>query len=67
MRKITLFLIAVAVLAFAAHAGQLSASPGTTTSVEPAIANSLSDLGISTQDANQTSSSTIALPLLNAT
>ena len=55
MRKITLFLIAVAALAFAAHAGQLSASPGTTTSVEPAIANSLSDLDISTQDANQTS------------
>ena len=46
MRKITLFLIAVAVLAFAAHAGQLSASPGT--SVVPAIASSLSDL--STQD-----------------
>jgi hypothetical protein len=54
MRKITLFLIAVAALAFAAHAGQLSASPGTTTSVEPAIANSLSDLGTQDEPTEQT-------------
>jgi len=50
MRIITFFLIAVAALAFAAHAGQLTASVGTTTSVEPAMANSLSDLAVSAQD-----------------
>ena len=54
MKKITLFLIAVAALAFAAHAGQLSASPGTTTSVEPAIANSLSDLSQPVDETEQT-------------
>ena len=54
MKKITLFLIAVAALAFAAHAGQLSASPGTTTSVEPAIANSLSGLSQPVDETEQT-------------
>ena len=49
MRRITFFLIALAALAFAAHAGELSASTGTT-SVEPAIASSLSDLSLSMQD-----------------
>ncbi len=54
MRKITFFLIAVAALAFAAHASEFSASSGTT-SVEPAVENSLSGLGVSTQDDSQTS------------
>ena len=49
MRKTIFFLIAVAALAFTAHGGEFSAGQGAN-SVEPAIANSLSDLGVSTQD-----------------
>ena len=49
MRKIIFFLIAMATLAFAAQAGEFSAGQSAT-SVESAIANSLSDLGVSMQD-----------------
>ena len=57
MKKILFFLIAIAALAFAAQASEFSVSPGTT-SVEPAIGNSLSGLSQPVDETERTSAPT---------